>query len=233
MAYKVWWMHGASTHNFGDVLTPLIFNHFSIDFEYSKEGYDTISVGSIANKAVDGCQVLGSGMAWKDLRLNPKAVWKFVRGPLTRDAIINSGGSCPEIYGDPALLLPALCGESKKKYDIGIIPHYKEYGFIKNKYPNHFVINLNNKNPKEVVKQITQCRTIMSSSLHGLICAHAFGIPAAWVKFSDIIIGDGTKYKDYFLSLGLEAEPSSLEDPIFKVGSLDTDKLVEIFKSLK
>jgi pyruvyltransferase len=123
--------------------------------------------------------------------------------------------SSPEVYGDPALLLPLICSESKKKYDIGIIPHYKEYALIKNKYPDHFVINLNNKNPKEVIKQITHCRSIISSSLHGIICAHAYGIPAAWVKFSDIIIGDDTKYKDYFLSLGLRAELSSLEAPIF------------------
>jgi hypothetical protein len=233
MKYKVWWMCGEKTHNFGDVLTPLIFKHFSIDFEYSKENYNTICVGSISNKATNNCLVLGSGIAWENVKLNPNADWRFVRGPLTRDSVIKSGGNCPEIYGDPALLLPLIYSESKKKYDIGIIPHYKEYEMVKNKFSNHFVINLNNPNPKEVVNQITQCRSIVSSSLHGIIGAHAYGIPAAWVKFSDIIIGDNIKYKDYFLSIGLNAELSSLDKPIFKVGSIDTNKIQEIFKSLK
>lgn len=236
MKYKVWWMVGEKIHNFGDILTPKIMEYYSIPFEFSKENYNLISVGSIANKATKNCLVLGSGVAWQENKLNPNANYKFVRGPLTRNCVLNSGGNCPEIYGDPALLLSKICNESKKEYDVGITPHIKEYALVKKSYPNHKVINLNNPNPLEVAKEITKCRSIISSSLHGVICAHAYNIPCAWVKFSNLIIGDDTKYKDHFASIGLEAKLSSIKEPIFTNKSITKEQIYNIeniFLSLK
>lgn len=234
MKYKVWWMEGDRVKNFGDVLTPIILKHYNIDFVYSKDSYNTISIGSIADKAKENCLVLGSGVAWENTKLNPKSKWVFVRGPLTRNCVIKSGGVCPEIYGDPALLLPNIIKTVNKKHDLGIIPHMKEYNLIKKLYPKHNVINLNNPNPIEVAQKIAECRQTISSSLHGIICSHAFGIPCAWVKFSNLIIGDDTKFKDHFLSLGLEYYLSSIDYPRFITpGIINTSKIEEIFKSLK
>lgn len=233
MIYKVWWMVGEKIHNFGDVLTPKILDHYKIKYEFSKDDYNMICVGSVANKAKKNCLVLGSGIAWENLKLNSEAVWKCVRGPYTRNAVINSGGQCPEVYGDPALLLPEFCKESKKEYDLGITPHMKEYALVKKKYPNYHVINLNNPNPLEVAKEISKCRKIISSSLHGIICAHAYNIPCAWVKFSNIIIGDDTKFKDHYASLNLSAELSSIEAPKFSVNTINTLPIKEQFLSIK
>jgi len=232
MKYKVWWMYGANVNNFGDVLTPKLFDYYQIEYEYSNN-FDTISIGSIGNKSKSGTLVLGSGVAWKDTKINPNSVWKFARGPLTRDCVIKSGGKCPEIYGDPALLLPNFCDESKKKYDLGIVPHYKEYKMVKSKFPKYKIINLNNPNPIDVAKEITSCRSIISSSLHGIICSHAYNIPCSWVKFSDVIIGDDTKYKDHYQSIGLKCELSDINNPIFTHKLIDISKIVDIFKSLK
>lgn len=51
--------------------------------------------------------------------------------------------------------------------------------------------------------EILSCKKIVSSSLHGLIVAHAYGIPAIWQKFSDNIFGDDIKYIDYLESVKL------------------------------
>lgn len=227
-------MFGEKVQNFGDVLTPKIFDHFKIKYEFTKDDYNTICVGSIANKAKKDSLVLGSGIAWENINLNQYADWRLVRGPYTRSAILKSGGKCDEIYGDPALLLPLFCDESKKKYDVGIIPHYKEYNLIKQKYPNYKIINLNNTDPLEVAKQISECRSTISSSLHGIIGSHAYNIPCAWVKFSDKIIGDDTKFKDYYMSIGVDITLSSLKDPIFQKPKKNLTQSIEnVFLSLK
>jgi hypothetical protein len=96
------------------------------------------------------------------------------------------------------------------------------------------VINLNNPDPLEIAKQITKCRSTISSSLHGVICSHAYGIPSAWVKFSNIIIGDDIKYKDHYASVGLSCELSTIDNPIFTTPSnINLKQIDDIFLSLK
>lgn len=229
--YKVWWIETPYPGNFGDILTPKILEYFNIPFEYSKD-YNLISTGSIAKRAKDETIVLGSGMLSSIEVLNIKANWKFVRGPLTRNRILELGGSCPEIYGDPALLLPLIVNESKKIYDVGIVPHYADYEKVKELYPTIPRINLLNKDPLDTAKNITKCRKIISSSLHGIICAHAFGIPAAWVEFSDKVKGGGFKFRDYYASIKLEAIKSNMQDLKFSKNTININRIADAFKSL-
>jgi hypothetical protein len=183
---------------------------------------DYICVGSIAKLARQGITVLGSGTMTSGAKLDPTAKWRWVRGPRTRDLVIKNGGECPEIYGDPALLLPRIVPPAaEKKHQLGIVPHYVDYDFAKQQFPNQPVINLLNADVCEVIKQITSCEKIISSSLHGIIAAHAYGIPAAWVKFSNKLSGDDTKFHDHHESVGLTAKPSTMDDPVFSLGSYD------------
>lgn len=232
MKYKVWWLQKDS--NFGDILTPCLLDYFKISYEHSSiENADIISIGSIARHARDNQIVLGSGIInGRKEKVNPAADWRFVRGPRTRQRLIECGGTCPEIYGDPALLLPLFCDESKKEYDVGIVPHFVDYDFVKEKYPNYKIINVINNNPLEVAKEITKCRSIISSSLHGIIAAHAYNIPAAWVKFSNKIKGDDIKFKDHYESLNLIAENSSIENPKFTTGDLNLNPIINMFENL-
>ena len=60
---------------------------------------------------------------WKNNK-KPKKILS-VRGPLTRKRLLELDYECPETYGDSGMILPYFYyPEIKKKYKLGIIPHY-------------------------------------------------------------------------------------------------------------
>ena len=67
---------------------------------------------------------------------------------------------------------------------------------------NYKVIDLHTKEVKSVIDEITSCMRIVSSSLHGIIVAHAYGIPALWVQ-NNYVDTDGFKFYDYFSSVDI------------------------------
>lgn len=61
----------------------------------------------------------------------------------------------------------------------------------------------------EVVDAIRSSDVVLSSSLHGLIVAEAYGIPASWIRISDRLQGGSFKFNDYYLATGrAEREPT-------------------------
>lgn len=231
MSYKAAWYD--KPNNMGDVLTPHILDYYKI--AYQRVNFDTanlICVGSIAHLAKPNVTVLGSGAMFMNRPLNRDANWVFVRGPLTRNIILQNGGNCPELYGDPALLISRMITTSKKKYDVAIVPHYQDFRRIKLRYGLKYkIINVVNRDPLQVVAEIAKCRAIISSSLHGIIVSHALGIPAAHVEFSPLW-GDGTKFIDYFSSIGVQHKLSTMQDLSFSCpDNLDTETIHYIMKS--
>lgn len=231
---NVFWSN--SRPNFGDILTPYILDYFQVAYNMvsKPEEGNAMCIGSIIHKATDNMIVLGSGCMHSKHHLNPNADYRFVRGPLTRQRVIDCGGTCPNVYGDPALLLPLFCDESKKEYDVGIVPHYVDYDEITEKYPNYKIINLSNNDPIAVAKEITKCRSIISTSLHGIIAAHAYGIPAAWLLHSNKLKGNNIKFRDYFASVNVETYIAKrIDDVKFITGTLpNLDEIVYKFKDL-
>lgn len=135
-----------------------------------------------------------------------------VRGPLTRDMLLRRGIECPEIYGDPALLLPRYYNPSISKTDkIGIIPHVSSILHLHELLPLFILENeeIEIINPKtfktwhEFIDKILSCKFVLSASLHGLIVADAYGIPNKWASFKGEKHSDNYfKFHDYFLSVG-------------------------------
>ena len=118
------------------------------------------------------------------------------------------------------------------KFKIGFVPHYQDYERCKYLSSDYHLINVVNNNPLEVAREISKCEYILSSSLHGIIAAHAYGIPAAHIVFSKLH-GDGTKFLDYYQSVGLEMETSTRIKPKYSCpDKLNLQPIVEIFESL-
>lgn len=181
-------------------------------------------IGSIISWADKNTIVWGSGFISEEHRLNekPKKICA-VRGPLTRKRVLEHGFDCPKIYGDPSLLFPKFYKPNiKKKYELGIIPHYtdkRDISLKKFKANNNIkIINIEG-GIKRVVDDILSCHKICSSSLHGIIASDAYDVPSTWIKLSDKIIGNEFKFRDYFLSVErynekplLITEKTTLED---------------------
>ena len=208
-------------YNYGDDLNYYILSKISNKKIYNhrllfnKSCSNVMCIGSIIEEhTTAGTIIWGAGAMYggkHKLKHKPHKV-VAVRGPLTREYLLNQGVECPEVYGDPALLLPLLYKPQniKKKYKLGIIPHYVDFN---NKLLSRFVatnkgvklISLTDyKDWQDVVDQINECENIISSSLHGLIISDAYSVPNLWIKLSDGIAGGEFKYKDYFASVNRE-----------------------------
>ncbi len=206
------WFSSEKIPNFGDKLTPYLIEKltgekpFRVN-EYCNKTYYMMS-GSILDRSSHNAIVFGSGIIKKDENvIRPKKILA-VRGPLTRKRLIQLGYNCPETYGDPALLLPLIYKPKDiiKNYKIGIIPHYIDYSYVKDQIGKnkHFLI-INIFDPIEkVIDDINKCEKTISSSLHGLIVSHAYNEASLWVKFSDNLAGDDTKFHDYLYSVNIK-----------------------------
>lgn len=217
-------------NNWGDAIAPLIFYKIAgvmpemIDlFDCGRQSPHYLTCGSILSWANEFSVVWGSGFICKD-DVTGQSNWRgqsnirrakpldvlAVRGPLTRLKLLQLGISCPEIYGDPALLLPRLVSPSSKRlYDIGIVNHHSERDRkIVNESASAKVLYIDVFRPKthrdliSFVLDITSCKRIMSSSLHGLVIADAYEIPSLWFETKSRLIGGHFKFMDYFASVG-------------------------------
>lgn len=198
---------------------------YNLVFPYVRKYIDVdyMCIGSIINWQTTKRSVIwGSGAISDQLPIANKPYKVLaVRGPLSRQFLIKNGVKCPARYGDPALLLPRFYSPSREiKYRLGIIPHVSERYLpvvkgIGNSL-NSIIIDMGNYESdwKSVIDKIAACEIIASSSLHGLVCAEAYGIPNVWITLSNKIIGGEFKFKDFFMSLDKDREALLLNDNI-------------------
>jgi len=231
-----WWnekkLQGKTKENYGDLLGKYLAKKISgktvVWVNPSKFSIANlfspiyITIGSILTNVTNNCIVWGSGIISKEYAIK-KAKFLAVRGPQTRKHLIAQGYNVPEVYGDPALLLPRYYNPKiKQEYSLGIVPHYKDFHLISEKFKNNksiLIIDLMTNDIEKTTNQFLKCEAIVSSSLHGVIIAHAYNIPAVWQKFSENVFGDDIKYQDYFESVALQPynslvlnEESTVED---------------------
>lgn len=152
-----------------------------------------------------------------------------VRGWLSNERLKKVGLPAPEVVGDVALLLPRLYEPKRnlERCSLGVIPHCFEWDveFYRKtrQWEDTRVIDISG-GIEEVIEQIISCDRIISSSLHGIICADAYGVPSIWLDASDKPVGDGFKFRDYFSSVG---RPD--RDPFVVTASTERAELEDLF----
>ena len=216
-----WWIEKL---NFGDALAPLILERFAnVKVEWGAVSQaSVVAIGSILEHIPPLWKgnILGAGKLIQDSRLHlsgcttglsPK-IWA-IRGPLSAKGIPGSYA-----LGDPGLLADELVDNQPKVWDLGIVPHWQDLNLALNpvfygKWSTK-VIHAN-ESPLEVVKQIGQCRKIVTSSLHGLIIADSWCIPRR-LEVCKAMEKDGGlfKFKDYSESIQHTLEVGKVQEPL-------------------
>lgn len=193
--------------NFGDLLgpmvVPLLLQRSGVPPSAVPNGR-LLTIGSILHLAHAGDVVWGSGRNGHiaDRRHCTDALdVRAVRGPLTRDLLRDWGVDCPAVFGDPALLLPMVRPDlversRRKKYAVTFVPHMDD----RTRRPRRGVHTVSAQaNVERVLRAIVQSELVVATSLHGVIVAEAFGIPARSIihhrepefKFADYYLGTG------------------------------------------
>jgi hypothetical protein len=136
--------------------------------------------------------------------------------------------------GDGGLLASLVFRPCRKRYKLGVIPHYSQADqpvFAElEKLTDVKRIDICDE-PRSVIQQIGQCEHILSSSLHGLIIADSLGVPNRWIDVagnSSTILGNGFKFRDYYSIFGFE----NFEPELLQRG--DTlDRLMQLFEDYR
>jgi pyruvyltransferase len=202
----------SQTPNAGDLASAPIVSYVSsnpveVMGDGPAEGPNLIAIGSILHWADQHSIIWGTGFIdeYIQLTVKPKSVLA-VRGYLTWERLRQQGVSSPQIFGDPGIFLPRLFPKQAARWPLGIVPHYVDQ-------TEPFVLQAAAAGAKiidvtapldQYADALSSCERILSSSLHGLIFAHAYGILGAWIKLSNRVVGDGFKFFDYYSSVGIK-----------------------------
>ena len=210
-------------NNFGDLIGPLLVELMTGrparragDPGRRATGTRLLTVGSILHLAREGDSVWGSGVHGArtpgDHRFRSLDV-RAVRGPLTRAFLLDRGIEAPEVYGDPALLLPDVLPELRtwsatKTRGVAVVPNFADFARMRVAHGTLCI------DPRAgltgCLRAIAQSEAVVGSSLHGIVVAESLGIPARLLASTH----ESTfKYEDYYRGTG--------RDPIAPASSLD------------
>lgn len=240
-----WWNRGI---NFGDLITPYLLERYGLKPVWSFPGQAAIvSTGSVLQhlpRDYTG-EVVGSGLISDEIPSGHlmNATVHSVRGRLTLESL-GRGQDGNVGFGDPGLLSSKFVLRKKyPQWKIGLVPHFvdAENASIRElakRFPDEIMVIDVCRYPQEVWEDLANCEVILSSSLHGIICADSMSIPTAWLNLSDNVIGDGFKFRDYYSAFGEEAQSyklrgeESLDELSGMTSTRDEDKLNSLIEGI-
>lgn len=204
---NVYYWKPRRTHNVGDLLSEVIVHSVRDYFGLPRATHTRrmFAIGSVIDSAQCDIVVWGSGL--HDARARAPHVRldvRAVRGPETRRVLLANNVHCPPVFGDPAVLLPLFyLPEEKVAHPYTTIPHFsKEAAYLARDPPN--TISTLTPDWRGFVSRVANSKLVISGSLHGIILAEAYGVPA--IALTDIDT-DWFKYEDYYLSTGRRTFP--------------------------
>ncbi len=211
------WWENPYPGNFGDWLTPFIFNHYTenrIIFQGLTSRTNKshiVSLGSVGRFIKPNSVVVGTGVSSFKHALNPKADYISVRGPHTAKLLIESGGPEVTSFGDPGVvlsrILPFTRGETNGR--IALVRHYTHVQAPVRLPENFDELSVQISHPDDVIafiEKLNEYESVVTSAMHVMITCQSYGIPCALIVFKgfeEYVHGTGIKYSDYALGAGL------------------------------
>lgn len=210
-----WWrgddgLKGPRTNNFGDQMNSFILRQLGLTHDWAEpEDAELVVVGSVLEQLPNywAGTVCGAGKLHERSRIHLSDARVFaLRGKLTAAGVVGLGGQKPAL-GDPGLLVPMWVRQPQAKHDLGVVPHWSDTE-LRQRFSYGYYIDPSQP-VQQVIEQIASCKRIVSSSLHGLIVADAYGIPRQaempatpasadkLLPYEDSKSGGDFKFRDY------------------------------------
>lgn len=104
--------------------------------------------------------------------------------------------------GDPGLLIARHIGRRSPEVVLAAVPHGMHAGHpafkaLAERNPGDVRVVDVRQSPAHVARRIAGAGAVVTSSLHGLVYADSFGIPAVWVALDPPLRGGAFKFRDY------------------------------------
>ena len=221
------WWENPFPGNFGDWLTPFIFNHYTenrIIFQSLTNRTNKshiVSLGSVGRFIKSNSVVVGTGVSSFKHALNPKADYISVRGPHTAKLLKESGGPEVTSFGDPGVvlsrILPFTRGATNGR--IALVRHYTHLQAPVRLPENFDELSVQISHPNDVIafiEKLNEYESVVTSAMHVMITCQSYGIPCALVVFKgfeEYVHGTGIKYSDYALGAGVPVMDPVAIDP--------------------
>lgn len=210
-----WWhiKYNQKKQNLGDMISSVVYdylcNYYGLDKNKKvRKTRHLYAIGSILFFENQDATVWGTG-SLHDMHYNINNIVhqkvlrrldvRAVRGPLTRASLCRLGVSCPKVYGDPAVLMPLIYEPIRTDQKRIVVISYLDDDYSNELYNSENVIisSTVTSNWRELIDLIASAKVVISSSLHGIILAESYGVPAVLLHPQKRI--DLFKYKDYYL----------------------------------
>lgn len=213
----VWWAR-PFPGNFGDWLSPLIFDantDRSIVYQSPTapaQDSHIVSVGSIGRFIKPASIVVGTGVSSTDIEIEHRARYISVRGPITAELVKKSGGPSVESFGDPGAIISRIIPMERGLTNgrIALVRHFTHVNLpisIPDSVDELSVMRSHPNAIRSFLAELNQYDAVVTSAMHVMIICHSYGIPCALITFEGFestVHGTGIKYRDYSLGAGLE-----------------------------
>lgn len=199
--------------NFGDTITPWLMPKLGVGVLHAEPANaEFCATGSlIQDLPLDWAGTIwGTGLIEDRVRVLPNARVLAVRGALTRERMQLSEDVA---LGDPGLLVARYMRRPSKRWDVVIVPHAYHFGSpavrdlaaTAARSGSVHIVDVRGE-VRSVVREIASGARVISTSLHGLVTADSYGLPALWTVMDPPLEGGQFKFRDYETAVG--AKPS-------------------------